>query len=134
MWDEDGIILGKLRRHYIKLLQPKGTINASDSGLTRKGVSTAAGSDTFTVTTSATGVGQWQYGGAFLAQDAAYKYGDDPGNIDSYGKSVAVLEIKPKGLLAELSWEVTGEAIGTDYILSSSNVKGYALDDLVLKG
>ncbi len=134
VWDEDGLLLGKIRRHYLKLLQPKGTITANDTGLTRQGTSTAVGNDSFTVTTTSTGIGQWQYGGAFLAKDAAYKYGDDPGSIDSYGKSVAVLSIKPKGLLAEMSWEVVGDSIGTDYILSSSNVKGFALEDLVLVG
>jgi hypothetical protein len=134
VWDEDGLSLGKIRIHYFKLLQPKGTITANDTGLTRRGASTAAGSDTFVTTTSATGIGQWQYGGAFLSEDAAYKYGDDPGNIDSYGKSTAVLRIKPKGLLAELSWEVVGEQIGTDYILSASNVRGHALENLVQKG
>lgn len=132
VWDEDGLTLGKIRRHYIKLLQPKGTITANDTGLTRSGASTAAGSDSFTVTTTATGIGAWQYGGAFLGKDAAYKYGDDPGDISSYGKSIAVLQIKPKGLLAELGWELIGDTAGTDYILSASNVKGFALEDLVL--
>lgn len=133
-WDEDGLIMGKIRKQYFKLLTPRGTIVSNGTGLTRRGTSTAVGSDTFTVTTSSTGIGQWQYGGAFLAKDAAYKYGDDPGNIDSYGKSVAVLEIKPKGLLAQEGWEVVSETIGSDYILSAVRTKGFALDHLVLKG
>jgi hypothetical protein len=71
VWDEDGLSLGKIRRQYFKLLQPKGTITANATGLTRSGTSTAAGSDSFTVTTTATGIGQWQYGGAHLAEDRA---------------------------------------------------------------
>lgn len=126
VWDEDGITLGKIRRQYFKLLFPKGTITANATGLTRRGVQTSAGSDTFTVTTTFTGIGQWDYSGL-------YKYGDDPGEIRTFGKSISVLEIKPKGLLAQLDWEVVGDTAGTDYILSSVNTKGTALDDLVLK-
>lgn len=133
VWDEDGLTLGKIRNQYYKLLYPKGTVTANATGLTRKGVQQAAGSDTFTVTTTMTGVGVWQYGGAFLAKDRAYRYGQDPGEIKSYGKSVAVLNIRPKGLLAQLDWEVVGSTAGTDYILSAVNSKGFALDDLVLK-
>ena len=132
IWDQDGLTLGKIRRMYIKLLQPRGSITAKTTGLTRRGVSTSTGSDRFVTTTSATGIGQWQYGGAFLAKDAAYKYGDDPGDIDSYGKSVSVLQIKPKGLLSELSWEIESNTRGTDYVLSAVRTKGFALDDLVL--
>lgn len=133
IWDEDGLTLGKIRNQYFKLLFPKGTINATATGLTRKGVQQAAGSDTFTVTTTKTGIGQWQYGSAFLAKDDAYKYRDSVGEIKSYGKSVAVLNIKPKGLLAQLDWEITSNAAGSDYILSAVNTKGFSLEDLVLK-
>lgn len=132
VWDEDGITLGRIRRQYFKLLDPKGSITANATGFTRKGVQESAGSDTFTTTTTATGIGQWQYGGAFLAEDAAYKYGDDPGNINSYGKSVALLTVKPRGLLAQIDWEVVADTVGVDYILSAVNTKGFSLEDLVL--
>lgn len=125
VWDEDGLILGKIRRQYFKLLFPKGTITVNATGLSRRGVESAAGSDSFTVTTTPTGWDSWTYDN--------YQYDVDPGEVDSYGKSVAVLEIKPKGLLAQLDWEVVGEDPGTDYILSAVNTKGFALEDLVLK-
>lgn len=134
VWDEDGISLGKIRRQYFKLLQPRGSITANATGLTRRGASTAAGSDNYTTTTTATGIGQWQYGDAFLSKNAAWKYGDDPGTVNTYGKSVAVLQIKPRGLLAELSWEVIADTSGSDYVLSAVNTKGQSLEDLVLKG
>jgi hypothetical protein len=89
-------------------------------------VQTSAGSDTFTTTTTFTGIGQWDYSGN-------YKYGDDPGEIKSFGKSVAVLKIKPRGLLNQLDWEITANTANTDYILSAVNTKGFALDDLTLK-
>lgn len=133
VWDEDGINLAKIRRQYFKLLYPKGNITANATGLSRRGVESAAGSDNFTVTTTATGIGQWLYGDAFLAKNAAWSYGDDPGTINSYGKSIAILEIKPKGLVAQLDWEITANTAGTDYILSSVNTKGMSLEDLVLK-
>lgn len=133
VWDEDGLSLGKVRNMYFKLLQPRGTVNATATGLTRSGVQDAAGSDTFTANTTPTGIGQWQYGDAFLAKDAAYKYGDDVGEIGSYGKSVAVLRIRPKGLLAQIDWDVTANTSGTDYKLSAVNSKGFALEDLILK-
>lgn len=133
VWDEDGIILGKVRNQYFKLLVPKGTITVNSTGLTRRGVQQAVGTDTFTVTTTQTGVGAWLYGGAFLDTEAAHQYGDDPGEVSSYGKSIAVLRIKPRGLLAQMDWEIIGETTGTDYILSAVNTRGFALDQLILK-
>lgn len=127
VWDPDGIILGKIRRQYYKLLYPKGTVNANTTGLTRSGVSQATGSDSFTTTTSLTGVGVWMYG-------ASHLYGDDVGVVNTYGKKIAILEVRPKGLLAELNWVVTANTKGTDYILSSVNTRGFAIDELVLRG
>lgn len=126
VWDEDGVILGSIRNQYFKLLFPKGSITVNSYGLTRKGVQVAGGSDMFTTSTSFTGIGQWDYSGN-------YRYGDDPGNIVAFGASVAVLKVKPKGLLAQLEWEIVANTTNTDYILSAVNTKGFALDDLVLR-
>lgn len=131
-WDEDGITLGSIRNQYFKFLVPKGNIQVNATGLTRKGVQTSVGSDTFTVTTTNTGWGQFQYGFDSFVR-GAHQYGEPAGNISTYGKSVAVLRIKPRGLLNQLDWEVLGSTAGTDYILSAVNTKGYSLDDLVLK-
>lgn len=125
VWDEDGIILGKIRNQYFKLLFPKGTIIANATGLTRLGAETSAGSATYTVTTTPTGWDSWVWD-----MDI---WDEDPGEVNTYGKSVAVLRIRPRGLLAELSWEVVASTAGTDYFLSAVNTKGTALDDLVLK-
>lgn len=133
VWDKDGIMLGRIRNQYYKLLQPRGTIAANATGLSRKGVETVASSDVFTVTTTPTGIGQWMYGSAFDLAKSAPKYGDDPGEIKSFGKNVAVLKVNPKGLLALLDWEVVAETSGTDYILSAVNTRGFSLDELVLK-
>lgn len=125
VWDESGIILGSIRNQYFKFLFPKGIIQVNAVGLTRKGVQQSVGSDTFTVETTPTGYDLWVYD--------EHVYDEDPGTIDTFGKRVAVLRIKPRGLLAELSWEVVSETSGTDYLLSTVTTKGYALDDLVLK-
>lgn len=134
VWDEDGLTLGKIRRQYFKFLFPNGTIDVNATGLTRRNVEVSAGTDSFTRNTTPTGIGIWTYselgGDAFVG---GHQYGEDPGSIDSYGSSIAILEIKPRGLLAQLDWEVTADSIGTDYILSAVNTKGTALDDLVLK-
>lgn len=125
VWDEDGITLGKIRNQYFKFLFPKGVIQVNATGLTRKGAESTVGSDSFTVTTTPTG---WD------AQMWDMNMWDaDPGTINTYGKSVAVLNIKPKGLLAQLDWEVVSSSAGTDYILSAVNTKGISLEDLVLK-
>ncbi len=124
-WDEDGITLGKVRNVYAKLLFPKGTIVMNASGLTRNNVRNASGSDTFTTTTTYTGIGQWFY-------SDGHQYGEDPGEIRSFGKSVAVLNIKPKGLLSQMDWEVVGDSAGTDYILSAVNTRGHSLENLTI--
>lgn len=127
VWDEDGITLANIRNQYAKVLQPRGKIVMNAYGLTRKGVTTAAGTDTYISETSFTGIGQWDYSGN-------YRYGDDPGEIDSYGKSLAVLKIKPKGLINQLDWEIITEEANCDYFLSSVNTRGIGHPDLIYKG
>lgn len=124
-WDKGGISLGKIRIMYFKFLFPKGSIQVNTTGLNRLGASDSTGSDTFTVTTTPTFIGQWEY--------STHSIGDDPGNINTFGKSVAVIPIKPKGLLAELQWEIIAETAGTDYTLSAVKTKGTSMEDLVLK-
>lgn len=126
VWDDGGYIMGKIRRQYAKLLYPKGTITANTTGLDKNGAVSSTGSDSFTVTTTPTGWGIWEYG-------LSYEYGEDPGAVNTYGKSVAMLEIKPSGLINQLSWEIVADTQGTDYILSGVRTKGFALDDQTLR-
>jgi hypothetical protein len=134
VWDEDGMTLGSIRNQYFKFLSPKGVIDVNATGLTRKGVQTSVGSDTFTVTTTFTGYDMFMYDVDSLTNPPqTHIYDEAAGTINSYGKSVAVLRIKPKGLLNQLDWEVTSNTSGTDYTLSAVNTRGFALDSLVLK-
>lgn len=126
VWDDDGIIMGKIRRQYFKFLFPKGTINVNTTGLTRTGASQSTGSDSYTTTTTLTGIGVWLY-------SDGHKYGEDVGVVNTYGKKIAILEVRPKGLLAELDWAIESSAKGTDYIFSSANTRGFAIDELVLR-
>lgn len=126
VWDEDGIIMGKIRRQYYKFLFPRGAITVNTTGLSRTGASIATGSDSFTTDITFTGVGVWLY-------SDGHQYGEDPGAINVFGKSIAILEVKPKGLLAQLDWEVVSDTAGTDYILSAVNTRGFALDQLILR-
>ena len=124
-WDEDGLSLGSIRNQYFKLLFPKGTINANATGLTRKGVTTSVGSDSYTVTTTPTAYDEWVYD--------MFEYDEDPGVVETYGKSVAVLRIKPRGLLNQLDWNVTADTAGSDYTLCAVSTRGFAIDQLTLK-
>ena len=125
VWDEDGLTLGSIRNMYFKLLNPKGTIDVTATGLTRKGVTTSVGADSFTVTTTETGWNDWTYN--------EYQYNEDPGVVETYGKSVAVLRIKPRGLLNQLDWNVTANTAGSDYVLSAVNTRGWSVEQLTLK-
>lgn len=125
VWDEDGITLGTVQNQYAKLLNPKGTIHFNSTGLTRKGVQQSLGSDTFTITTTETGYDIWAYD--------EHMYDDEPGTINTYGKSVAVLTVKPKGLLAQESWELTANTAGTDYIHSATSTRGWYDEKLIMK-
>lgn len=127
VWDEDGIILANIRNQYAKLLQPRGRIVMNAYGLNRKGITTAAGTDSYESETSFTGIGAWDYSGD-------YRYGDDPGEIDSYGKSLAVLKLKPKGLINQLDWEIITEEANCDYFASAINTRGIGHPDLIYKG
>lgn len=127
VWDEDGVTMANIRNQYAKLLQPKGHITMNAYGLSRKGLTDAVGSDDFVVETSFTGIGQWDYSGD-------YQYGDDVGEIDSFGKSVAVLRIKPKGLLNQLEWEIVTEDANCDYYLAAVNTRGIVHINLIYNG
>lgn len=127
VWDEDGITLATIRNMYIKLLQPKGKVKANAYGLSKKGLTDAVGEDTFVTETSFTGIGEWDYSGD-------YRFGDDVGEIDSFGKSLAVLKIKPKGLLNQLDWEIVTEEANCDYFLSTVNTRGIGHQNLIYQG
>jgi hypothetical protein len=128
-WDEDGITLASIRNQYFKFLDPRGTFTAKANGLTRRAVVAEVGSDTFTSSSrsSFTGIGQWQYG-------AGHKYGEDPGLLTtSSGQDVAILKVKPRGLLNQLDWEVISSTAGTDYTLSAVNTRGFSIEELTLR-
>lgn len=125
VWDENGLNLASIRNQYFKLLFPKGQVDVNATGLTRKGVTTSVGSDTYVSTTSETAYDEWVYD--------EYEYDEDPGIVETYGKSVAVLRIKPRGLLNQLDWNVTANTAGSDYLLSAVNTRGHSIDQLTLK-
>lgn len=125
VWDENGLNLGVIRDQYFKFLYPSGEINVTSTGLTRRAVETTAGTDTFVTSVTPTGFDSWKFD--------EHDFDEDPGVVSEYGKSVSVLKIKPRGLLAQLDWEVTADQSGTDFILSAVRTKGFALDQLVLK-
>lgn len=127
VWDDDGITLATIRNQYIKLLQPKGSIIANAYGLSKKGLTDAVGSANYVTETSFTGIGEWDYSGKYM-------YGDDVGEIDSFGKATAVLKIKPKGLLNELSWEIITEEANCDYFMSTVNTRGIGHQNLIYQG
>ncbi len=127
VWDEDGISLGNIYNQYFKLLQPTGQIVANTYGLSRRGVTTNTGTDSYGVEVSFTGIGQWDYSGDYL-------YGDNVGAVTSFAQSVAVLRVRPKGLLNQEDWEVVAETAGTDYLLSSVSTRGMSNTDLIYAG
>lgn len=123
-WDPDGISLGKIHNQYFKFLQPQGSITVNTFGLTKRGATTDTGSASYASEVTFTGIGTWDYSGDYL-------YGDDVGQINTFANSVAVLHIRPKGLLNQEDWEIIGENAGTDYLLSSVSTRGTANLDLI---
>lgn len=126
-WDEDGITLATIRKQYAKLLNPRGAIVMNAYGLSRKGLNTQAVTDSFTTDVSYTGIGQWDYSGN-------YKWGDDPGAVTSFGKSLALLKVRPKGLIVQLDWEIITETANCDYYLGTVNTRGIGHPDLIYNG
>jgi hypothetical protein len=127
IWDEDGITMAKIRKMYFKLLYPKGKITINAYGLSKKGLTNAVGQDIFISTTTPTGIGAWDYSGA-------YRYGDDPGSIETFAKEQDVLEVRPRGMLNSLDWEIITEDADCDYYLSSANTRGTGNPNLIYKG
>jgi hypothetical protein len=127
VWDPAGICMGNINKQYFKLLQPRGHIVANTYGLSQRGAVNNTGSDDYTTEVSFTGIGEWDYSGDYL-------YGDDVGSVDTFASSVAVLKVKPKGLLNQEDWEVVTEDPGCDYLLSAVSTRGMANLDLIYKG
>lgn len=127
VWDEDGVSLGNINNQYFKLLQPKGNIQANTYGLSKRGAIGSTGSATYAIEVTFTGIGVWDYSGN-------YQYGDDVGTIGTFANSIAVLHVRPKGLLNQEDWEIITEDAGCDYLLSSVNTRGTANLDLIYKG
>jgi hypothetical protein len=126
VWDKDGISLGNINYQYFKLLQPRGNIQINTYGLTKRGATTATGSNSYSVDVSFTGIGDWDYSGD-------YKYGDDIGSVDTFANSVAVIAVRPKGLLNQEDWEIITEEAGCDYLLSAVSTRGTANTELIYK-
>lgn len=127
VWDKDGITMGNIHNQYFKLLSPRGNIQVNTYGLSKRGATTNTGSSTYSVETSFTGIGAWDYSGD-------YKYGDDIGSIDTFASSVAVLRVRPKGLINQEDWEVVTNSSGCDYLLSAVSTRGMYNEDLVYQG
>lgn len=127
VWDEDGITLGNIHNQFFKLLQPKGDIVANTYGLSKRGATANTGSDAYSASVSFTGYDIWNY-------DSDDLYDGDPGSVDLLARSVAVLRVRPKGLLNQEDWEVVTEDAGCDYLLSAVSTRGMANTDLVYQG
>ena len=105
-----------------------GGIAFNTYGLSKRGETTNTGGATYSVETSFTGIGVWDYSGDYL-------YGDDIlGGVTSFAQSISVLTVKPKGLLAQMDWESVAETAGTDYFLSAVNTRGTGSEDLIYRG
>lgn len=122
-WDESGVTLANIYRQYFKLLQPRGSIKVNAYGLSKKGITANVASNTFTQTVSFTGYDVYQYD--------QHQYDEDPGQINSYGKAVTVVTLKPKGLINQEDWELITEDANCDYSLSAVNTRGSSRDTLI---
>lgn len=127
VWDPAGIAMGNIHNQYFKLLQPQGRIVANTYGLSKRGQTNNTGSAEYSTEVSFTGIGQWDYSGD-------YQYGDDIGSVDVFATSVAVLRVKPKGLMNQEDWEIITEDGGCDYIFSAAVTRGMANMDLIFQG
>lgn len=126
VWDEDGLVMANIRKQYYKFLNPRGEINVSVYGLNKDGVTNAIGGETFTQTVSFTGIGVWDYSGA-------YKYGDSVGTISIFGKSIGAQKVKTNAkMINQLDWEITTETTGCDYLLSAVRTIGTTNDRRLL--
>lgn len=127
VWDPDGIALGNIHNQYFKFLLPQGNIQINAYGLSKRGATSSVGSETYSVDVSFTGWDIWEY-------DADNFYDDDPGEINLLARSVAVIKVRPKGLLNQEDWEAVADTAGVDYFLSSVSTRGTANIDLVYQG
>lgn len=128
VWDESGVSLGRIKNQYFKLLEPTGNITANTYGLSKRGSTVNTGFSTYSVEVSPTGYDVLMY------DDDTSEYDMDIGAVDTFAQSVAVLRVRPKGLLNEESWELVSEQAGTDYQLAAVSTRGTSNLDLVYQG
>ena len=117
-WDDSSISLAAIQTQYFKLLFPRGNIQINNYGIGEDGLGQQTlGGTTYSVNVASTGIGQWDYSGA-------YSYGDDVGVVNYYAQASGAVLLEPDETLNELSWEIVTSGANCDYTLSTVTTVG----------
>jgi len=120
VWSDSGMTMAAIQEQRFKLLQPAGNILINSFGLNEDGAVDTLASETYTQQTSPTAYGQFAYSdGAF-----PYAYSGDIGAIDYTSTGVGVVTLEIDETVNQLGWEVIGEEVDLDYLLSTTHTTG----------
>jgi len=120
VWSGSGMTMAAIQEQRFKLLQPAGAIQINSFGLNEDGAVDTLASSTYTQATSLTAYGQMMHSdGAFPALHSG-----DVGPIDFTSTGVAVVTLEIDETVNQLGWEIIGEAVDIDYILSTTHTNG----------
>jgi hypothetical protein len=121
VWDEAGLVMANIRKQYYKFLDFQGSVQINVYGIDKEGAVATLATDTFQQTVTFTGWDVMMYD--------ENEYDEDPGSIESFGRSISALPVKTNAkLINQLDWEVVTESVGCDYLLSAVETIGNTND------
>lgn len=120
VWSDSGMTMAAIQEQRFKLHQPSGNIQINSFGLNEDGAIDTLATETYTQQTSPTAYGQFAYSDG----DFPYAYSGDIGPIDYTSTGVGVVTLEIDETVNQLGWEVIGEEVGLDYLLSTTHTTG----------
>jgi hypothetical protein len=126
VWSDSGMTMAAIQEQRFKLLQPSGTIQINSFGLDEDGAVNTLASDTFSQTASFTGWGQMRWS----EPEMPSAWSSDVGTIDFTSTQIHVTTLEIDETVNQLGWEVIGEVVDTDYLLSTTHTNGIEVPKL----
>ena len=120
VWSDSGMTMAAIQEQRFKFLEPSGTIQVNSFGLDEDGAVNTLASDTFSQIASFTGWGQLVFSDGSIPS----VFSGDVGAIDFTSTQIHITTLDIDETVNQLGWEVIGEVVDTDYLLSTTHTNG----------
>lgn len=126
VWSDSGMTMAAIQEQRFKFLEPSGTIQVNSFGLDEDGAVNTLASDTFSQVASFTGWAQLVFSDGSIPS----VFSGDVGAIDFTSTQIHITTLDIDETVNQLGWEVIGEVVDTDYLLSTTHTNGIEVPKL----